>query len=150
MLKTMVMLASSRAACSCAYRSRTIERTITAPLDMARPWTRRAAVTAATEVMNTAASDDTSISASADEQHRLAPEAVGQRPPEELAGGEAEEIRGERELRGGDLDLQSARASTGSDGTNRSVPSAGSAISTPRRTVRRREVSCLFKLGFAF
>ena len=59
--------------------------------------------------MNAAASVETSISASAGEQHRLAPEAVGERPPGELADGQPEEIRGERELRGRDLGLERAR-----------------------------------------
>ena len=60
----MVMLESRRAACSCACRSRAIERAITAPLDIAKPCAKRAAATAATDAIKLPMREETSMVAS--------------------------------------------------------------------------------------
>ena len=73
MLNTIVMLASSRAACSWAYRSRTTVRAITAPLDMASPWMNRAAATAPTDSTCAAASDAAAMAASPAQSTGLRP-----------------------------------------------------------------------------
>ena len=47
--KTAIMRASRCAACSRAYRSRTMERAMTGPLDMARPCAKRSRISACTD-----------------------------------------------------------------------------------------------------
>ena len=108
-----------------------------APLDMPKPCARRAAAIALHRVAPPRRAREASSSASA----RRAARACGRsgrkagpraswppaRPRRYVVSVSCAALTG----------APSARASTGSDGTNRSVPSAGSAIRTPSSSVRR-------------
>ncbi len=84
------------------------------------------------------------------QQHRLAAIAVGHRTPRKLADSQPEQVGGDGQLGGARLGgcdspavlpavLPNARAITGTDGRNMSMPSAVSAIRTPRSSVKGSE-----------